>query len=478
MVARKREIPLMKVLSDSEVEKIHNASLEVLTSTGIQVLHEEALKKLDDLGCKVDFSSKRVVLKNEIIEDAVKKIPKSFVMAGRNPKYDVLGDLDHVCARPLGGPDVILDWQNDEWRKTVLKDVVEWAVLVQNLPYMDYGMIIYPNDVHLDTRDVRATEVMIEHTEKHIQLQPLNARSVHVLAEIGAVIQGSAEKFRERPLVSMLVASLTPLCYQEDDVEMYKVCGQYGIPVMLNSSPQAGATGPVTLSGTAVILNAEILAANTLVQILGPGTPVVYMLRPMVLDMLTTMPSTGYVEVGLMGAMTVQMARRYGFVTDVLGPVTDAKIVGAQATMEKTYNTLLQVLAGGNIISGAGQLEADGLASPVQMVIDDDLMGSVLRVLKGAKVDEESLATKVIDEVGPASHFLDTIHTLNHFKDEYYRSPICNRENRNIWDSKGRQTIIDAARLRTRKILEEHKPVPMEKHVLEEIRAIVKKFET
>ncbi len=474
----RRKVPFLKLASQKEINKIHEASLQVLKKTGIRIAHKEALKKLKEVGANVDHKSQTVRFSPKLVEEALRKVPKKIKLAARDPEKDVTLERDTIYARPTGGPDHLIDLRTDKYREIVVADVVEWAILVDALKNMSYVLGIYPNDVPLATRDVRVAKIMLENTTKHVQLQPYSGESMKCIAQMAEIIAGGAEQLRKRPPVSVFVSCLTPLQFGYDDVEILKVCGEYRIPVMLNSSPIAGATGPVTLTGSLVLLNAEIIAGNVMMQALNPESPIVYAIRPAVFDMRTMITAHGYGESTLAAAVGIQLAReKYNLYTDVHGPRTDSKVLDEQAGLEKAFVTPVVCLAGANIVAGAGMLESDGAVSPVQLVIDNELIEMTFRNLQGLEVNDENLAVSLIDRVGPGGHFLDNEHTLRHYKQEFYRSAILNRESRQMWRKKGAKTAKEEARDKALEIIERHKPAPLGKLLREELEKIVSTVE-
>jgi len=470
----KKKWPFLEMLPEKDVERINLASLEILEKTGIEIDHPHTLDRLQETGAIVDRRAKRVKFPPDIIESYIRKLPSKVIMAARNPAKDVVLTPDGpTYARPVGGPEYLYDLHSGEYRKITISDVKDWAVLTDALENLHYSMGVYPSDVPLGVRDVYVAATLLENTEKHVQIQPYNARNIELIIEIAAAISGSKKRVTERPLVSMLISSLTPLRYRTEDVEMLMTCGKHGIPVMLNSSPISGATGPVTLVGTLALLNAEILAANTLLQSAYPGSPGVYEIRHQALDMRTALNSMGRVEVGMITAMGVQLAKKNGFIADAFIQ-GDAITTGVQITMEKTLQAILGGLAGANIIAGAGLLERTLSTSFIELVIDNDLMGMVFRILRGVRVDEERLAVNVIKDIGPGGHFLDSDHTLKYFKDEYYQPVLSSTESRHTWISKGSKGVVDNAREATIKILKEHTPKILNKETRREIQKILK----
>jgi trimethylamine--corrinoid protein Co-methyltransferase len=223
------------------------------------------------------------------------------------------------------------------------------------------------------------------------------------------------------------------------------VSAEVGIPVCFNSSAVAGVTAPVTLAGNVVQMNAEMLAALTIIQTHRPGAPVVYAAHPMAMDMRMGMASISMGEVGLMSAACVDIGRFYGLPTSSNGICTDACTPDPMATLEKWANGYLPLMAGANVNGGAGSLACVGTVSLEQLVIDDDVYGHFFRHARGIEINQETLAADLIAQVGPGEAYIMEDHTLRHFRDEYYYSPLANRLNAPTWEAAGAKNAVERA---------------------------------
>jgi trimethylamine--corrinoid protein Co-methyltransferase len=250
-----------------------------------------------------------------------------------------------------------------------------------------------------------------------------------------------------------------------------------GLPVCINSSAVAGATAPVTLAGNVVQMNAEILAALTILQLHRPGAPVVYAAHPMALDMKTGNPSISMGEVGLMSAACIEIGRFYGLPTSSNGICTDACTPDPMATLEKWANGYLPLMAGANVNGGAGSLACVSSVSLEQVAIDDDVYGHMFRQARGLHVDDETLAADVIAGVGPGNSYLMEAHTLAHFRDEYYFSPLANRLSAPTWEAAGARNALDQAADRVRSILAAPPKVFLSDEQSREVKSVLAKAE-
>ncbi len=240
--------------------------------------------------------------------------------------------------------------------------------------------------------------------------------------------------------------------------------------------PIGGATAPVTLAGSLVMTNAEILSGVCTIQLASPGTStsVGYLMGN--LDMKTGLWGQGPEE-GLLCAGAVEVARYYGFRVTVNGFNSASKMSGVQTSYEKAMSTLLPVLAGADIVYGAGSLEGGMAASFEELVIDDEICRAVLKAVQGIEVNDEMLAVDVINKVGSGGHFLAEKHTLKHFEDVLFFPEITDRNSYDAWKKAGGKSMVKRAREKAEEILKNHWPTPLDKDVQKEISEIIRRAE-
>jgi len=294
--------------------------------------------------------------------------------------------------------------------------------------------------------------------------------------EIATAVAGSEKKLRERPVGDGGFCTESPLKFEGRYVEIALKLAKLGFPCSVASMPLGGATAPVTFAGSLVMTNAEILSGVCTVQLASPGTStsVGYIMGN--LDMKTGLWGQGPEE-GLLCAGAVEVARYYGFYVTVNGFNAASKMSGAQTSYEKTLSTLLPVLAGADIVYGAGSLEGGMAASFEELVMDDEICRAVLKSVQGIEVNDETLAVDVIDKVGPGGHFLAEKHTLNHFKESLFFSELTDRHSYDAWKKTGGKSMVKRARERAEEILKEHWPTPLDKDVQKEISEIINRAE-
>jgi len=227
------------------------------------------------------------------------------------------------------------------------------------------------------------------------------------------------------------------------------------------------------LAGTLVIMNAEILAAIAVAQIVRPGAKILYAGFPFVLDMTTSIASNGYTECGLLAAAIVDIGRSYHLPTASNGLTTDSHVCDEQAAVEKLLAGYAAVLSGASLNGGAGSLASVGTASLEQMVIDDDIYERVFRFVEGISVNNDTLALEVIAAVGPQHHFLEQPHTLKYLRREFRHSKLASRLSSGAWVEQGGRDAVDVAADRVKTILKSSPESPLAPKVLSELSRIV-----
>ncbi len=454
-------------LTDGEVEQIHEASLEVLARTGVQVKESEALELFKEAGASVEGN--RVRLSRSLIEDAIDRAPSTVVLAGRDPKHDLILEDARVHIGTGGAALQVLDLDTGEVRKAVLDDVADMARIVDALDNIHFFLIpIYPTDLPEDRVEISKYYASLANTTKHVQAGVYTLRGIRDVVTMCERIAGSPEALRARPLVSFITSwMVSPLTFATDVTTLLIETCRQAIPVVLSAAPMAGSTSPVTLAGTLVQLNAEQLSGLTLTQLVSPGTPVIMGPIPATADMRSGKYLGGSVELGISNAAITQLAHFYQVPIYNSAGMTDSKLPDIQAGIEKAQSAIQVALAGTNFIHhAAGMLEDMSTIAYEQFVIDNEMLGMAMRAVRGIEVSGETLAVEVIDRVGPGGHYLADRHTLRYMRTEhYYPSEVFDRRGRDEWEADGGTDAWLRAKEVARKILTTHEPTPLDPDV-------------
>jgi trimethylamine--corrinoid protein Co-methyltransferase len=466
---------LLRFLNQDQIETIHSASLNILEETGVLIHDNDFLKFLAERGAKVDFDKKRAKMPSVLVKECVKRAPERVTFYARDPKHDAVLEEGKIYSHPTGGAANVIDLDSGVARPGNRTDVENLTKIVDALPNIHTQvMIVYPSDVPESLRDIYGVEAILRNTGKNFDATPFTDASYPFIIEIIQTVQGE-EEFRTKPIITSSVSPTSPLQFSSDVLKIMVRAAKHNLPIAILPCPLAGATSPVTLAGTLVQQNAEMLAGITIVELLNPGNPVQYSPRCIPLDMLTGQACYA-IEATMMNVGCVQLAKYYKLPCDVYGLDTDAKVLDEQAGFERAMGGLLPALAGANALSGAACVEGGITASYEQLVIDDEIFGMIFRATRGIDFDEEKLAVDVIKKVArESSNFLEQKHTLRNFQSEYFRPRLSSKDARARWEKLGGKTIIEVAREKARKILAEHQPLPIDKDVEKRVREILKR---
>ncbi len=462
----KTQRPLIRYLSDAQVEEIHERSLHLLETTGIEVDHEEGLKALDKAGAKVDYETRRVRIPRELVAQALETVPESFTLAARNPERDCpLVPGGRPYSRNGGGADYIIDLESGEFRPLLLEDVRACFRLMDALDGIDFIAPVFGHDMPVVGRDVLMLREAFANTDKPIHLRAFSGEGLRFMFEMAAIVAGGKEELKKRPIVSLLEAPISPLKFLDVTVDALWLCGEYGIPLDVCVMPIAGGTGPMTMAGNVLLFNTEFLAGLTISQLAHPGAPIQYAPRPMLMDMRTGFSLAGSVELGMMAACGAQMAHFYNVPVSLHGPWTDSMTHDGQSFIERMYMDLMAGLAGANVLVGAGMIQQSLVISHEQLVIDSEINNIVVRALEGFELDEARLGAEAIARVGPGGNFVADPHTLKFLRGERFIPSLLYRNSREAWVAEGSKTLLERAREKARAILAEHEPNPLPEDV-------------
>ena len=469
----------LRFLTEKQIEEIHCAALDVLHRVGCFFEYEEALQIFEEAGAWVDRGKRVVRIPHNLVDQALSHTPDRVFLAARNPKYDIFLEDDRVYFGTGTVSVNVLDLDTGKLRQGTLKDCKEFPRLIDSLEYVHFfKAMIVPGDVNQKIPELYQVYSAFTNTEKQISTNAYSAKGAMDVIRMGEVIAGGMKEFRIRPLIIINVLAVSPLQWSHTNLEILMELAKLKVPMLIGAEPQAGTTGPVTLAGHIVLNTAETLAGITLAQIISPGIPIVYGHVGSISDMRSGLFASGAVELGILNAMSNQMAHYYKLPTYATGGMSDAKVSDYQAGTEKALQALITAMSGGNYIhDAAGLLECCMTSSYEQYVLDNEMLGMVARVLSGVDFSRESLAIEVIREVGPRGNFLGHMHTLRNITKEHFIPKIFNRQVREEWVKGGSKSATETAREEAKRILLTHQPTPLSPEMDRELQLIIKKAE-
>jgi trimethylamine--corrinoid protein Co-methyltransferase len=453
-----------KPLKDEDIPRIHEASLTVLERTGIEVMPSECRDIFRKGGARIDPTNNRVFIPRSMVEKGLAQAPNKVVLCGRDRQHDLILGGSRVYMGTGGAAVKVLDLTSGQVRPSTLADVAQIGRLVDALDNIHFYLrACVARDIPLELLDLNTYYAAITSTTKHVTVNCFGVPSLRDVIEMAAMIAGSRQALRDRPIVSITSCwTVSPLRFAPETVEVLTEAVRQEIPIFLSSAPQAGATSPAALAGTLVQINAEELSGVVYTQLVNPGTPIILGYVPSVADLRTGNFVGGAAEFAIMNAAAAQLGQFYDLPVYNSSGLADAKLPDVQAGYEKGITGLAAALAGSNYIHhSAGFLESLLTVAYEQYVIDDDINGAIMRAVRGIEVTDETLSVNLIDQVsGPhgEGHFLGTQQSLVFMNSEYYYPHTGDRQRREDWEANGGLDMRERARRKAQQILNTHRP--------------------
>ena len=467
---------LLEFLSNDEVIKIHEQSLKLLKDVGVKVEDDEVLVMLNEAGAKIDKNKKIAKFPLGLVSDCLKSTPSKASLYSRNPENTLILNDKYSYTRTNSGALHIYDWEKKKHRKANLDDVKKIVKLVDSLDAVSTNeAVVDPQEIPHNLRGLYTVRVLIE-SEKHILYPPSNIVVGEALIEMASVITNGTCELRKKPIISFNGGISSPLHYDKMGIGLLRKFANLGIPCLVGTGQISGGLSPVTLAGTIMQANSEALAGLVIVQIINPGTPVIFGAHPNLLDMKTGVCVMASPEVALMTIAVAQIARYYNLPSWTYLGTTNSKIPDMQAGYDKMLTAILCAMAGIDIYGAAGNLGAALITSYETLLIDNEIFEMCNRILEGITINSDTLAGDVIAEVGPAGNFLNHVHTFKHFKKEHWVPTISERYSLVGWMKHESKDAIQRAGERVEILLKEYKPLQLDEDKIKELDLILEKY--
>lgn len=467
--------PGLRVLSNGQLERIHLATLEVLRRTGVSVLEEKALSLLKNGGAEV--SGERVFIPAHLVEWAIRAAPPTVALCTREGRPAIQLESDRCYYGTGSDTPNVIDPYTGERRGALKADIANVAKVCDYLPNIDFVMCMgIASDVLTHISDIHHFMTMVSNTQKPIVFTAWNLENLKHVIEMAEAVAGGPDAFRRNPFVALYAEPISPLQHALEGTEKLLFMAEKRLPIVYTPAVLAGATGPVTLAGTLVQGNAELLSGLVIAQLKSEGTPFIYGGAVASMDMSTSSFSYASPEFMLATAALTDLAHHYGLPMFSFTGCSDSKVFDEQAALEGTMWILWATLTGGNLIHDVGYIESGLTASFEMLVMCDEIIAMVKRMTQGLKTDEDALAVDVIDKVGPGGNYLTEQHTVRHCREQWFPELI-DRGTYEQWKSKGEKTLGQRVNEKVRKILETHISEPLNKKIEHELWAIMQKAE-
>ncbi len=451
-----------KPLSDADVLRIHHAALDALEQIGLSQAPPSGIEAMTKAGAILGDDG-RLRFPRALVEDMLAKAARDITLCGRDEKYDLHLTGSNVHFGTAGAAVHVVDLETNIYRDSTAQDLHDAARITQtldNIHFFQRAMVA--RDV-ADSRelDLNTIYASCAGTTKHIGTSFSEPENVPSGIDMLHRIAGGEEAWRARPFMSNSNCFVVPpMKFAEESCLVMEACIRAGMPVLLLSAGQAGATAPAPIALTIVQAVAECLAGVVYVNAIAPGHTAVFGTWPFVSDLRTGAMSGGSAEQALLTAGCAQMHRFYNLPGGAAGGISDSKLPDMQAGWEQGITNVLAGLSGLNMVYEAAGMHASLLGFCLEsLVLGDDIIGQVLRTVRGIDVTEDSTSIEAMKAVcldGPG-HYLGSDQTLQLMQTEYVYPTLGNRMSPKEWNEADRPLLIDKAIERKNEILKNAK---------------------
>lgn len=447
-------------LSEAGVQRIHQAALDALEQVGLADAPASGVELLTGAGA-VQGSDGRIRFPRALVEDMLAVAARDITLHARDSKFDLHLSGNKVHYGTAGAAVHLVDLENNEYRDSTAQDLYNAARLVQNLDNIHFFQraMVCRDVVDNFDMDVNTLYASCSGTRKHVGTSFSEPSHIPGCMELIHMIAGGEEKWRERPFVSNSNCFVVPpMKFAEESCEAMEMLVRAGMPVLLLSAGQAGATAPAPIALAVVQAVAECLAGVVYVNAIKPGHPAVFGTWPFVSDLRTGAMSGGSAEQALLTASCSQMHKFYGIPGGAPSGITDSKLPDMQAGWEQGINNVMAGLSGLNMVYESVGMHASLLGFCLEsLVLGDDILGQTMRCVRGVEVTEDTTSLEAMKEVclGGPGHYLGSQQTLGLMQTEYIYPSVGNRMSPKEWMEADKPLLLDTAIERKNKILSE-----------------------
>jgi len=462
-----------RVLSKHQVEEIVSSAMEILERVGVQVNDEAPVKMLEERGARIEGKT-LVRIPSSLVQAALQSAPSRIVLANRDGERNLVLEKNRIYFGTGSDCPNVIDPYTDALRPCLFDDVLRVSKVVDALDHIDFFMSLgLVSDVPRMTYDRHQFLAMAANTTKPLIITCVDGTGLSDQYQMACLIVGGEEKFQANPYFAVYAEPSSPLMHSKEALEKLTFAAERRIPLIYTPCPSAGATAPVTMAGILSQGLAETFSGLVISQLKREGAPFIMGGVHTVLDMRTATYSYGAPELSLLSACMTDISKTLNLPMFSTGGCSDAKVLDEQAASEAAVSLLTAGLSGANLIHDIGFLESGLLGSLDMLVLCDEVISMVKRILRGIRVTGDTLAVDVVAKVGPGGHFIGEDHTRRYLKAEHWLPRLMDRTNREAWERGEAKTLSRRVRERVIDILEHHDPPPLEKRLLSELEMVV-----
>jgi trimethylamine--corrinoid protein Co-methyltransferase len=464
---------LTSVLTPEQIQKIHAATLRILSQTGVHVPHEDMCRRLDAAGAAVDHGTQRVRIPEAMVMDCLASCGKTFAIFGRDETKVASFGTGHRNYNSIAGEAHWVDTPGGDRRYATLGDVATACRFADALPHINVvGAMTDPHELPVQVRCIEVFAEMVRNTTKPMHFWMHDRASARYLVDMLVAIRGSEDAAATKPLFYPFLEPISPLRFPFNGIDLLYETARLNLPVPIGPMAQTGLSAPCSLAGTMAQENAEILAGLCITQMVRRGMPVCYGGICHAFDMRTTQLIFSGPEQALFGVAMTQMGKHYGLPVYINVGLTDAKRPDAQAGLEAGITLAMGAAAGADIFGHMGISGVDQATSLDILMLQDEIIGYVESTMREMDFSDEAFGFDVIDQVGPGGSFIDTVHTVMRFRKELWQPRVLDREFYQAWKDAGAKTTEQRCSAAVAEILASHTPEPISDDLDSALRTI------
>jgi trimethylamine--corrinoid protein Co-methyltransferase len=469
----------LEVITPEQIEELHEASMYILENIGMVFMDAEALDVWEKAGARVDHQRQHVWFDRGLIMELVAKAPAKFTWRARNPERNMVVGDNYLIFAPNGG--VIFAQDLDEGRRPgTLEDYYNFLRLTQACPVLHTtgDQLVVPHDVPVSFRHLRRSLGAWTLCDKMVMEAPHGRIIPADAIEMANIVFGADVTRLPEPVLGGIINSSSPLRYDERMLGGMFTYGRAGQVLIITPFVLAGAMSPITIASAVAQQNAEALAGIALIQLLRPGSPVLYGGFTSNIDMKSGAPAFGTPEGAWAMAIGAQLARRYNLPYRGSGSLNTSKAPDAQAAYETLWTTWPAILAHTNFVMHAvGWLDGGLTVSYEKIIIDMENLAMFQHFLGGLEISPATLALDMIAQVPPGGHHFGTPHTQERYATEFYQPFLSDRQNFENWQLSGSLDTAQRANKIWKQLLEEYEAPPIDEGIKEELEEFVARRE-
>ncbi len=451
----KNTLPLCEIMDGSQVERIDNASMDILENVGVHFRDAIAIEDWKRVGAKV--VDETVYLDRGLVRELIATIPSDFTYHARDPKKNVrLGGRNSIFV-PMTGAPFLRDLE-DVRRNPTLDDLAMFHKLAHMMPAMHSSAhhIVEPYDHPISQRHLRITYSSMRYSDKTFMGMTTSPKNAEDVLDMCAILFGE-DFLEDHPVTTGNCNGNSPLVWDETMLGALRAFSRRNQPVLCSPFVLGGANTPASVAASVAQLNAEALSALAYTQVIRKGAPAIYGHYLSSVSMKSGAPMAGTPEISMMNFMIGQMARHYGVPWRTSNTLGGAKTFDAQAGYESATTLSAVMHAGANYIwHSAGWNEAGMHCSVAKFIVDAEQCAMAHRMGSGVNWDDFDEAISAVSDIGPGGHYLGHPHTQENFQSAFFMPDMFDNNSIEQWIAEGSVEITERALKHAKKLLGEY----------------------